>query len=104
RHAIEGHPERFENALTTALAEFAEKVWLQHSARGSDDGYVIRHCPNVPRVRSKRSESIVYIERESVRMPNAELEELLECEGLDLADDESSAEIWAEVESRMIHI
>jgi hypothetical protein len=37
-------------------------------------------------------------------MPNAELEELLECEGLDLADDESPAEIWAEGESRTIHI
>ena len=104
RHAIEAQPERFEDALTTALAEFAEEIWLQHSARESDDGCVIRHCPSVPRVRSKRSESIVYIERESVRMPNAELQELLECEGLDLADDESPADIWAEGESRTIHI
>ena len=37
-------------------------------------------------------------------MPNAELQELLECEGIDLADDESPADIWAESESRTIHI
>ena len=95
RHLVETDPERFGPTLEECLAgELVENHRLKQSGAESEDGYMISHCPIVPRVRSRPSECIVYIERERVRFFDDELEELLEYEILDFGSDKSSAEIW----------
>lgn len=72
-----------------------EEAREQLAYREPDDRYVIHHSPSVPRVRSRQTESIVYIEREPAPFPNRELEELLEREGWD-EGEVSPGEEWAE--------
>lgn len=92
-YVLETDPQRLEDALTDFLeAASAERNRHQNAPPEQEDGYVIHHCPDVPRVRSKPSEHIVYIARQPVRLPDEELQELLEYEGLDSKSDETGAE------------
>ena len=60
RRAFEADPERFRAVLAESLVETAEEEARQRlAAHEPDDGYIIHHCPNVPRVRSRPSEHIV---------------------------------------------
>jgi len=91
--------------LAESLVETADEETRQRlSAQEPDDGYVIHHCPNVPRVRSRPSEHIVFIEREAVNLTDLEMGKLLECEGLDYEDEIRPDEIWSESKHRTVFI
>ena len=87
RHALDENPEKFRVALLECLVEVAEEeVRRRLSIREPDDGYQIRHSPNVPRVRSAPSESIIYVEHEPASFLDQEIDELFSYEGLDGED------------------
>lgn len=97
RQALEADTERFRVQLAEIFSEIEEEEARKRLAyRETDDGYIIHHSPNAPRVRSKPAESIVYVERESVRFADRELEELLEREGWELEQDATLSEEWTE--------
>jgi hypothetical protein len=95
--AFEADPEKLGVLLAEIFAEIAEEETRERLARREpDDGYVIHHSPSVPRVRSKPGEYIVYINRESLRFEDREVEELLEREGWDVGEEIPSGEVWAQ--------
>jgi len=97
RQALEAGSEKFRILLAEIFRELEDEEARNRLAyREPDDGYVIHHSPSVPRVRSRPAESIVYVERESVRFLDQELEELLEGEGWDDEIEESPEEEWAQ--------
>ncbi len=105
RRAFEADPERFRAVLAASLDEVArEEARQELSTQEPDDGYVVHHCPNVPRVRSRPSEHIVFIEREVVSLADSEMEELLEYEGLDFREEIQPDEIWSESKHRTVMI
>ncbi|MDD5141757.1 MAG: hypothetical protein PHY43_16025 [Verrucomicrobiales bacterium] len=105
RRAFEADPERFRAELAESLAAVAEEeIWQRLAVPDSDDGYVIHHSPNVPRVRSRPSEHFVFIEREAIELPDQEIEELLEYEGLNWGDAVLPDEIWSESRHRTVCI
>lgn len=88
RSALTVEPERFRTALADCLAEIAENEFRRTlSFRAPDDGYEIRHSPNVPRVRTTPTEGVIYVEREAVMLIDREIDELFKYEGLDIADE-----------------
>lgn len=90
-------PERFSGLLAEILSEIeAGGVGPGPSFPEPDDGYRIRHLPSVPRVRSRPSEFIVYIEKQLVRLREDDFEDLLEYEGYDFEADEAPAGNWVE--------
>ena len=97
RNALDSNPGRFRTALSECFAEVAEEA-AHHglSIQEPDDGYPIRHSPNVPRIRSAPSESIIYIGGETGRLPDEEIEALRAYEGLDV-DDETAVDQWQTV-------
>ncbi|MDO8542659.1 MAG: hypothetical protein Q7S40_19640 [Opitutaceae bacterium] len=105
RRAFEADPDRFRRPLAECLSEIAEEeIRRCLSAPAPDDGYVIRHSPNVPKIRSKPGEHIIYVEREPVRFLDRELEELLEYEGLDLIEDVPRGGVWPQADHQTVHV
>lgn len=97
RLAYDADPERFRIQLGEIFSEVAEEDLRKRLAlREPDDGYIIHHVPSVPRVRRKPGEYDVYIESERVTFLDRELDELLEREGWDIADDAPFGTEWSE--------
>jgi hypothetical protein len=97
RQLLAGDPERFRIPLAEIFRELGEEEARNRLAyREPDDSYAIHHSPSIPRVRSRPTESIVYVEREPVHFLDRELEELLEREGWDDEVEASPGEQWVE--------
>jgi hypothetical protein len=97
RHAYDADPERFRIQRAEIFSEIAEEeIRMRLSFQEPEDGYIIHHVPNVPRMRSKPGEYDVFIERERVTFLDRELEELLEREGWDIAEDAPFGAEWTE--------
>lgn len=93
RAALEAEPERIRPLVARCLEEMAaDEARTLLAWREPDDGYVIHHSPDVPRVRSNPTSHYVYIERECLSMHQRELEELLAAEALD--DQEEQTADW----------
>jgi hypothetical protein len=96
RRAIEIDPDRFGAEIEGALSHsLRETLSRRHLLSAPEDGYQIHHTPDVPRVRSRAAESIVYIDRERVRLPITELAKLLEFECLYPEDETEGNEPWS---------
>ncbi len=105
QRAFELDPDRFSRLWAACVSEInEEETQLRLTVPASDDGYVIHHSPDVPRVRSKPGEYIIYVEREPVSFFDRELEELLECEGLDLNEDIPLVTVWPQDSHQSVHI
>jgi hypothetical protein len=72
--------EAFLECFDAIAAEESSRVFTERPR------YQIRHVMSLPRVRSTPGEVVIYVQRESVRLPRDEVEELLAWEGLDLDD------------------
>ncbi len=101
---IEADPQQFQEQFGDLLIEVfaaieAENIRQARLLQTPDDNYRIRHMPSVPRVRSRPSEFIIYVERELVRLPESELLLLREIEGTDSTAAEFLGGDW--VEGRM---
>lgn len=103
-HLLATDPQRLEDVLKYFLETSSTKEGQNHSDfLIQDDDYIIRHSPNVPRVRSRPTEHIVLVEREPVRFLDEELRELLEHEGLD-GGSEMADELFDGNENQQVHI
>ncbi len=95
RKLLEVDPERFEAVLEECLkAEHDHEQTRLRQTPDPEDGYLIRHQPLVPRVRSRPSECIVYIEGEKSTLHREDYEEMLAEDGYDWPDYEHSGEPW----------
>jgi hypothetical protein len=102
---VETDPERLQDALKDSLnAASPDKSREQSAFQEREDGYVIHHSPDVPRIRSKPSEHIIYIEREPVRLLDDELQELLMSEGWDSDGEGTADEDFDGGKNQQVHI
>lgn len=103
---VETDPGRLQDALRDFLnAASADEKRYQSEFQEREDGYVIHHSPDVPRIRSKPSEHIIYIEGEAPgRLPDDELQELLLSEGWDSEGDGTADEDFDRGKNQQVHI
>jgi hypothetical protein len=88
--ALAADPERFDSSLAEIFSQI--EAAPKPSFLEPDDGYPIRHLPRVPRIRSRPSEFIVYIEKQLARL--RDFQNFLEYEGLDFEAEEALTEEW----------
>jgi len=88
--ALAADPERFGSCLAEIFSQI--EAGPKPSFLEPEDGYPIRHLPSVPRVRSRPSEFIVYIEKQLVRL--RDFEHFLEYEGFEVEAEEALAGEW----------
>lgn len=94
--ALAADPGRFSVQLAEIFSEIElESVCERHSYQEPDDGYRIRHMPCVPRVRSRPSEFIVYVEGELSRLPDDELLDM-DIDGFAPDDADLLGGVWAD--------
>ena len=102
RRLLETAPERCDAALEECLAaQDAENRRHTRMHEEQDDGYRINHYPDVPRVRSRPSEVIVFIEREKVRLREEDLREMLAVSGAEDGSEPVPEEPWKPQEIRL---
>lgn len=95
RTLLEIAPERCDAALDECLAaQYEEDRRRNRASEEPDDGYPINRWPDVPRVRSRPSEVIVYVERERARLHEEEFQEMCAASGYDDHSDMTSDEPW----------
>lgn len=103
--ALAVEPERFSSLLEEILSEFeAGAIGPEPSFPEPDDGYRIRHSPSVPRVRSRPSEFVAYIDKQLVRLREDDFEAFLNYEGFDIEADEVPAENWVEGQQQIAQL
>ena len=94
---LETAPERVGAVLEECLkAEQEEQDQERSKFRQPPvaDGYIIRRYPDVPRIRSRPSEYIVYVEGERACVHQEDFDEMLAIEGIDAENAEPSNEPW----------
>lgn len=95
RTLLETDSDRFEKVLEECFKEVAEEERrLFRQNLGPDDGYPISHYPSVPRVRSRPSECIVYIDGEMARLREDDFEELAAAENANSDDEVQTDQPW----------
>ena len=94
RRLLETDPERFGALLEECLKAEHDEVRSRLRQQPVADGSLIRRYPNVPRIRSRPSEYIVYVEGERATVRQEDFDEMLATEGMDAENDAPSNEPW----------
>ena len=94
RRLLDADPYRFESLLEECLKAEEDEERSRMRQLPVADGYRIRHYPNVPRIRSRPSEYIVYVEGEKASVRQEDFDEMFAAEGIDAENDEPSNEPW----------
>ncbi len=94
RRLLEVEPERFGVLLEECLKAEQDQERARVRQQPVADSCIIRRYPNVPRIRSRPSEYIVYVEGERACVRQEDFDEMLAIEGIDAENAEPSNEPW----------
>lgn len=94
RKLMEADPERFGALLEECFKAELEQERTDRLCQRESDAYPVRHYPNVPRIRSRPSEYIVYVDGEKATVNREDYDEMLAIVGTDAENEDAPRDTW----------